>query len=103
MDLAKAHIKAMEYLKNGGKSDVFNLGSGVKSSVLETIKAAQEVTGQKIAVKKEEKREGDPAVLVADYEKAKKVLNWEPEVKDIKQIIKTAYNWHKNNPNGFLE
>ena len=102
LDLVRAHILAMKYLKNGGKNDVFNLGSGVKTSVLEVIKAAQEVTNCQIAVKKEEKRAGDPSVLVADFEKAKQILKWQPEVKDIKKIIETAYNWHKNNPNGFL-
>lgn len=103
LDLVRAHILAMKYLKAGGKSDIFNLGSGVKTSVLEVIEAAKEVTNCPIPIKKEEKRQGDPSVLVADFEKAKKILKWEPKLKDIKKIIKTAYKWHKNNPNGFLE
>ena len=102
LDLAKAHILAIEYLKNGGQSDIFNLGNGVGFSVKEIIKAAENVTKTKINFKEEKRRAGDPAILVACSNKAKKILNWEPEFKDIEQIIKTAYLWHKNNPNGFI-
>ncbi len=101
-DLATAHIKALEYLINGGKSDVFNLGSGIPCSVREIINAAKEVTGLNIPVKEEKRREGDPSILTASFLKAKKVLNWEPKHKNIKEIIESAYLWHKNNPEGYV-
>ncbi len=100
-DLANAHINAIKYLKNSGKSDVFNLGSGFGVSVKELIKVSEKVTKKKIAFKEEERRQGDPSVLLASCEKAKKTLNWQPEFTEIKSIVETAYNWHKNNLNGF--
>lgn len=73
-DLAQAHILAVEYLINGGESDIFNLGNGVGFSVKEVIETAKKVTGKEIKVVEENRRAGDPAVLIASSEKAKKVL-----------------------------
>ena len=95
-DLAKAHILALNYLIDGGKSDVFNCGYGVGYSVREIIDTAKKVTGINFNVKEADRREGDPAVLVADNEKIKNVLGWKPEYNDIEYIIKTAWNWEKN-------
>ena len=102
-DLAKAHVKALTYLANGGKSDIFNLGTGVTSSVMEVINATKEVTGLNIPVKEEKRREGDPSILTASFAKAKRILNWEPQYKDIKEIIKSTFLWRKNNVNGYLD
>mgnify|MGYP003402971767 FL=1 len=77
-DLAKAHILAVEYLMNGGESDIFNLGNGVGYSVKEVIETARKVTGHPIPAKEEARRAGDPARLVASGEKARKILGWEP-------------------------
>lgn len=96
-DLADAHIKALHYLYNGNNSDVFNLGNGEGYSVLEIIEAAKEVTQLPINVTLAKRRSGDPAKLVADNTKAKEVLGWQPRYTDIKQIISTAWNFHKNN------
>ncbi len=95
-DLAKAHILALNYLIDGGESDVFNCGYGVGYSVKEIIDTAKKVSGINFNVEEASRREGDPAVLVADNEKIKRVLGWKPEYNDIEYIIKTAWNWEKN-------
>lgn len=93
-DLSKAHLLSFNYLKDGSKSEVFNFGSGAGKSVKEIIKIAEQITGSKVAIKIKKRREGDPAVLIADYSKARKILGWNPQ-KSIKEIIADAYNWHK--------
>ena len=95
-DLADAHIKAMDYLKNGGKSIYLNLGNCIGNSVLEVIEVAKEVTGRDISVEIEERRLGDPPVLVGSAEKAKKILGWTPQYGDIKTILLHAWNWYCN-------
>ncbi len=102
-DLAKAHILAVKHLINGGESNIFNLGNGVGYSVKEVIETARKVTGHPIPAKVEPRRAGDPARLVASGEKARKILGWEPEIKDLADIISSAWKWHKNNPNGYSE
>lgn len=100
-DLAKAHILAVEYLMNGGESDIFNLGNGVGYSVKEVIETARKVTGHPIPAKEEARRAGDPARLVASGEKARKILGWEPEIKDLADIISSAWKWHKAHRDGY--
>ena len=102
-DLIAAHILALEYLKAGNDSNVFNLGSNNGYSVQEMLDAAREVTGKEIAAKVAPRRAGDPASLVASSEKAKTVLGWEPEYTDVKKIIETAWNWHVSHPNGYQD
>ena len=101
LDLADAHIKAVEYLKDGNESNVFNLGNGVGFSVKEMIKAAEEVTNQDINVILGDRRAGDPAQLIASSEKARTVLGWTPKYTDVKQIINDAWAFHTTHPNGF--
>lgn len=100
-DLAKAHILAVEYLMNGGKSDIFNLGNGIGYSVKEVIDTARKVTGHPIMAKEEARRAGDPARLVASGQKAKDILGWDPEIKELSDIIESAWNWHLKHPDGF--
>lgn len=100
-DLADAHIKALNYLRNGGESDIFNLGSGEGFSVNEMIEAAREVTGHEIPAKVVPRRAGDPAVLIAKSDKAREVLEWQPKKDDVKVIIEDAWNWHQKHPNGY--
>lgn len=100
-DLAQAHILAVEYLINGGESDIFNLGNGVGFSVREVIETAKKVTGKEIKVVEEDRRAGDPAVLIASSEKAKKVLGWNPQYNELSTIIETAWKWHSTHPNGY--
>lgn len=100
-DLAQAHILAMDYLMNGGESNIFNLGNGVGFTVKEVIDTARKVTGHPIPSKTTPRRAGDPAQLIASSEKARSVLGWHPEHADLEEIIATAWNWHKHHPHGF--
>ena len=100
-DLADAHLLALNYLRNGGASDIFNLGNGQGFSVKEMIAAAEKVTGQSIKVETGKRRAGDPAQLIASSDKARRVLGWSPKYTDVVEIISTAWNWHKRHPNGY--
>lgn len=102
LDLAQAHCRALSYLRRGGKSDIFNLGSGSGFSVREMIAAAERVTGQKIKAVRGQRRSGDPARLVASSAKAKKILGWQPEHTSIEEIIRDAWSWHSRHPQGFV-
>ena len=101
-DLAEAHILAVEYLANGGESDIFNLGNGVGYSVREVIETARNVTGHPIPATEVSRRAGDPARLVASGEKAKRVLGWKPKIKQLDEIIASAWKWHKAHPEGYI-
>ena len=100
-DLAQAHILAVKYLRNGGNSDVFNLGNGIGFSVQEVIETARKVTGHPIPAQISPRRAGDPAKLIASSNKARKILGWKPEHAKLEEIIATAWNWHKKHPNGY--
>ncbi|WXJ94297.1 UDP-glucose 4-epimerase [Neomoorella carbonis] len=89
-DLAAAHVLALEYLLDGGESDVFNCGYGRGYSVLEVIEAAKKVTGVDFPVKYEGRRLGDPPVLVADARKIREHLGWVPAYDDLEGIIYSA-------------
>ncbi|MBQ9904244.1 MAG: UDP-glucose 4-epimerase GalE [Synergistaceae bacterium] len=102
-DLADAHILALEYLRSGGESNIFNLGSGDGYSVMEMLTAARSVTGHEIPAKIGERRAGDPARLIADSTKARKVLHWQPKITRMEDIIATAWKWHKSHPNGYAD
>lgn len=91
-DLAIAHILALEYLKNGGETNFFNLGTKNGNSVKEVFAVCEEVKGNKIPLEICPRRDGDPATLVADNKKAKETLNWEPK-NDLRYSVETAYNW----------
>lgn len=94
-DLARAHIMALEYLLDGGKSDIFNLGYGKGYSVREIIDTAKKVTGKDFSVIESERRDGDPPILVADSTKVKDKFGWNPQHNDIEFIIQTAWQWAK--------
>lgn len=96
-DMAEAHVLALEHLHKTDKSSIYNVGCREGYSVKEVIKTCEEVTGKKIKVSEAGRREGDPAILIADSEKIRKELNWNPKY-NLKDIIETAWNWHKNNP-----
>ena len=100
-DLAQAHILAVKYLLSGNESNIFNLGNGVGFTVKEVIDTARKVTSHPIPAKITPRRAGDPAQLIASSEKAKEILGWTPEHNSLEEIISTAWNWHKNHPNGF--
>ncbi len=94
-DLADAHLKALEYLNDGNESTAINLGTGSGYSVLEIIKEVEKIAGISVKYEIVERREGDPAVLVADNKKAKKLLGWSPQNK-LSDIILNSLNWHKS-------
>lgn len=93
-DLANAHVKALNYLENGGKTNFFNLGTNNGNSVKEVFSVCEKVTGKNIPVDVQPRREGDPAILVADNTKAKNILGWIPQ-KTLEDSILSAYNWEK--------
>lgn len=94
-DLAEAHFKALRYLQIGNESTIINLGTGNGNSVLEIIEMAKRISKKKIDYVIANRRQGDPAILVASNEKAKKLLSWEPKY-SIDDILTTAWNWHSN-------
>jgi len=101
LDLAEAHLLALRYLENGGESGAFNLGSGSGFSVKEIVETARRVTGVDIIAKVAPRRAGDPSVLVASSEKAKRVLGWQPRHTRIEAIIASAWEWKKAHPAGY--
>jgi len=100
-DLAEAHIRALEYLRQGGASDALNLGTGQGNSVLEVIETVRRLTGSPIRVRIENPRPGDPPRLVANPSRAKSVLGWSPTMSDLTSIIQSARDWRKKYPHGY--
>ena len=94
VDLAEAHILALEYLIQTGKSQIFNLGNGNGYSVKEVIDIARKITGYNIPAKPAPRRAGDPSKLVASSKKISEILGWKPRYPDLESIIQTAWNWH---------
>ena len=91
-DLAEAHVRALQYLEEGGESLAVNLGTGRGHSVLEVIQAAENATGRPVRRKIGPRRPGDPPVLVADPAKAQKVLGWTAK-RNFADIVSTAWAW----------
>jgi len=102
-DLIAAHILALEYLKAGNPSNIFNLGSNSGYSVKQMLEAARKVTKKDIPAKVAPRRAGDPGTLVAASDKAKAVLGWQPQYIKVEEIIATAWNWHVSHPYGYKE
>jgi UDP-glucose 4-epimerase len=100
-DLINAHLLALQYLREGGKSDIFNLGSSQGFSVKEMIDTARSVTGKDIPAQIGPRRAGDPSILVASSEKAKQILGWDPTRTSITKIIEDAWRWHSTHPEGY--
>ncbi|WP_413200140.1 UDP-glucose 4-epimerase GalE [Nostoc piscinale] len=94
-DLADAHVLGLEYLLQGGDSEVFNLGNGNGFSVREVIAAAESVTGLSIPVQECDRRPGDPPVLIGSSEKARKILGWRSQYPAIQDIVSHAWQWHQ--------
>ena len=98
-DLAQAHVLGLEQLLKSGESDVFNLGNGNGFSVREVIETAKLVTGQPIQVTEGDRRPGDPPILVGSGEKARRILGWQPQYSDLKEILLHSWNWHQQRHN----
>lgn len=98
-DLAMAHVLALE----GGYLGVYNLGTECGHSVKQVIQAAREVTGIDIPMIIRANRPGDPDMLIADAGKAHKEMGWQPKFVDIKDLVSSAWSWHKANPQGYKD
>jgi UDP-glucose-4-epimerase GalE len=95
-DLASAHVSALEWMFKNEQSNVINLGTSNGFSVKQIIQAVEEFSESSISVAIEKKRQGEPAVLIADTTKAKNLLNWNPRHSDLSTIIQTAWKWHRH-------
>ncbi len=92
-DLADAHERALDYLSGGGASEIFNLGTGQGSSVMQLADAVSKVAGKEVPRVIAERRPGDPPILVASAEKARNVLGWQPKRSDLESILTSAWDW----------
>ena len=99
IDLAQAHILALKALEDGSR--VYNLGNGRGFSVREVVETAREVTGHPIPIVAGPRRPGDPAELIAASDKIRRELGWEPQYADLRQIIESAWLWHRAHPKGY--
>lgn len=100
-DLAAAHILAVNKLINGAESAVFNLGNGKGFSVKQVIETVRAVTQHPIPTKIEQRRAGDPAVLIASSQRAQEELGWVPVYPELDSIVSSAWKWHQQHPNGY--
>lgn len=96
MDLADAHVRALEYLAGGGETTELNLGTGEGHSVRAVVAEVGKLCGGRVPAKDAPRRAGDPAVLVADPARARKVLDWRPQYSDLRTIIESAWKWHSS-------
>ena len=101
MDLADAHIRALEALEQGAPSDAFNVGTGTPHSVKTVIDAVSRVVGRPVAWQPAPRRPGDPAVLYAAADRARNELGWQPKYRDLEDIIRHAWQWHSRHPGGY--
>jgi len=92
-DLAEAHILALQYLLKGGKSDVFNVGTGSGQSVKQVLNSVERVTGKQAPFTMGPRREGDPPSLVADSHKLQTTLGWQPKRADLDRIVSDAWQF----------
>ncbi|MFL5385044.1 MAG: UDP-glucose 4-epimerase GalE [Longimicrobiaceae bacterium] len=99
VDLADAHVRALHALEQGSRT--YNLGNGQGYSVREVIEVAREVTGHPIPAVVGPRRPGDPAVLVASSGRIRADLGWTPRYGDLRSIIRSAWEWHRNHPHGY--
>ena len=100
-DLADAHVRALDVLVETGKSDAFNLGTGVPQSVRQVIDTVERVTGRRVSWTLAPRRAGDPAVLYAAAQKAQTGLGWAPRLSDLESIVGTAWAWYQSHPHGY--
>lgn len=101
VDLAAAHLAAMDRLAAGEPGSIYNLGTETGSSVLEVLAMAREITGHDIPATAVDARSGDPAMLVASSHRARNELGWTPERSDLRTIVEDAWRWHRGHPRGY--
>jgi len=93
-DLADAHIKALQILYKSNLHETINLGTGRETSVKNIVEEVEKISKRKIPIRYCDRRPGDPPILIAETDKAKTLLEWEPKYSDLDSIVKTAWNWH---------
>jgi UDP-glucose 4-epimerase len=99
LDLAQAHILALRALEGGSRT--YNLGNGQGYTVREVIDVARAVTGRPIPAVDSPRRPGDPAVLVASSDKIRQELGWQPRHPSLRDIVQSAWDWHRTHPDGY--
>ena len=92
-DLSRAHVDALEYLRRGGASKVFNCGNGRGYSVLEVVHALGRVTGKDLKAENAARRPGDPAIVIADASRIRKEFGWTPEYTELETILQHELAW----------
>jgi UDP-glucose-4-epimerase GalE len=102
-DLADAHVRALESIAGRGASNAYNLGTGHPHSVREVIDTVARVTGRPVPWTLAPRRPGDPAVLYAAADKAGAELQWSPKLGDLETIVRTAWDWHRTHPRGYVD
>jgi len=102
-DLADAHLKALAALERGAPSDAFNIGTGTPHSVKSVIDTVSRVIGRPVAWESAPRRPGDPAVLYAASDRARRELGWQPQYADLEVIVRHAWQWHSTHPRGYVE
>jgi UDP-glucose-4-epimerase GalE len=101
VDLASAHVLALEHAVDGGRQRAFNLGNGRGFSVEQVVDAVRRVSGADFEVVVRPRRPGDPPVLVAAAERARRELGWRPRLDDLDAIVRTAFEWMRRHPQGY--
>jgi UDP-glucose 4-epimerase len=101
LDLAPAHLKALDYLAGGGTFDIFNVGTGTGYSCWDVINAVKRTSGVDFTVEIGPRREGDPVALIADASKLRTQLGWQPEYSDLTTIVDSSWEWHHTHPHGY--
>lgn len=99
-DLAVGHIKSLEYLFDTKGVNIFNLGTGKGSSVLDVISVVEKASGKKVKIINKPRRSGDPTISIANPDKAIKLLGWKAYY-SLEQMAETAWRWHSSHPDGF--
>jgi UDP-glucose 4-epimerase len=101
LDLADAHVRSLEYLESGGKTDFFNVGVGAGYSVLQVVDMVKRVSGIDFAVRNGARRPGDPAEVYADTCKIRGAMGWQARYGDLETIIRSDWAWHSAHPTGY--
>lgn len=101
VDIADAHLRAMRYLADGGDCLTVNLGTGKGNSVRQVIRTVEEVTGLRVPTQDSPRRAGDPPVLIASADEARRVLGWTRQFEQLSEMIETAWEWRQRFPEGY--
>jgi UDP-glucose 4-epimerase len=102
LDIAQAHIRAMDALDDGQHQGAYNIGSSQGYSVREVVRTVEDVTGRKLRIRVGSRRAGDPAILVATHDRVVRELGWKPRFSDLQDIVQSAWDWKRKHPQGYV-